>query len=216
MCLPSTITIKLASSPSRNSSITTDAPVVTPELSDRVIQEVILPTVNALAEQGTPYTGFLYVGLMITKSGEPKVLEFNCRFGDPETQPLLMRLQTDFVELCLAAFEQKLDQIEAQWDPRCALGVVLASGGYPAKYNKGDVIQGLDSNNNESIKVFHAGTKQNNNNIVTNGGRVLCVTALGENISDAQNKAYQKVKQINWDNVFYRNDIGYRAINREK
>jgi len=191
------------------------APVVTPELSDRVIQDVILPTVNAFAAQGTPYTGFLYAGLMISKSGEAKVLEFNCRFGDPETQPILMRLKTDLVDLCLAAFDKRLDQVEAQWDPRCALGVVLAAGGYPTQYNKGDVIEGIEDGNDESIKVFHAGTKQEENNVITNGGRVLCVTALGKDISEAQTKAYQRVKQINWNNVYYRNDIGYRAISRE-
>jgi len=169
------------------------------------------PVVEGFAKQGTPYTGFLYAGCMINEYSEPYVLEFNCRFGDPETQPILMRMQSDFVELCLAATKQQLDQHTIAWDKRVALGVVLAAGGYPESYDKGEIIQGLPSDS-ETQKVFHAGTQFDNNHVVTNGGRVLCATALGENILEAQSNAYALAKKISWPNMFYRKDIGYRAI----
>lgn len=188
------------------------APVVTTEMHDRIMQEVIMPTVKGMKAEERTYTGFLYAGIMITKDGTPKVLEFNCRFGDPETQPIMMRLESDLVELCLAAIEGKLDQTSIEWNPQTALGVVLASRGYPESASKGDVISGLDSEFEQKAKVFHAGTKEQDNNIVTNGGRVLCVTALGEDVKAAQTLAYQELKKIEWDGMFYRKDIGYRAI----
>lgn len=192
------------------------APVVTQEIHDRVMQEVIYPTVRGMAEEGHPYTGFLYAGLMIDRSGTPKVIEYNCRFGDPETQPIMMRMQSDLVELCLAALDGKLDQVESHWDPRASIGIVLAAGGYPDKYRKGDVIHGLPTTEAEDQKVFHAGTTEQQGEVVTSGGRVLCATALGESVSQAQQRAYQLAKQIHWQDMFYRNDIGYRAIAREQ
>ncbi|KGK18893.1 phosphoribosylamine--glycine ligase [Vibrio navarrensis] len=192
------------------------APVVTPEIHDRVMQEVIYPTVRGMAAEGNPYTGFLYAGLMIDKDGTPKVIEYNCRFGDPETQPIMMRMQSDLVELCLAAIEQKLDQVESKWDPRASIGIVLAAGGYPGDYAKGDVISGLPTDEVEGQKVFHAGTTDKEGHVVTNGGRVLCATALGHSVFEAQQRAYALAKQINWDGMFHRNDIGYRAIAREQ
>ncbi|MCG3737216.1 phosphoribosylamine--glycine ligase [Vibrio cincinnatiensis] len=192
------------------------APVVTQEIHDRVMQEVIYPTVRGMAEEGHPYTGFLYAGLMIDRSGTPKVIEYNCRFGDPETQPIMMRMQSDLVELCLAALDGKLDQVESHWDPRASIGIVLAAGGYPADYRKGDVIHGLPTTEAEDQKVFHAGTTNQQGEVVTHGGRVLCATALGDTVSQAQQRAYQLVKQIHWQDMFYRNDIGYRAIAREQ
>ncbi|MBA5764307.1 phosphoribosylamine--glycine ligase [Vibrio sp. 404] len=191
------------------------APVVTAEIHDRIMQEVIYPTVRGMASEGNPYTGFLYAGLMIDKDGTPKVIEYNCRFGDPETQPIMMRMQSDMVELCLAAIDKKLDQVESKWDPRASIGVVLAAGGYPADYHKGDVISGLPQVEIEGEKVFHAGTDNDSGDIVTNGGRVLCATALGNTVSEAQKRAYELAKQISWNGMFYRNDIGYRAIERE-
>lgn len=190
------------------------APVVTPEMHDRIMQQVIIPTVEGMAAEGHPYTGFLYAGVMIDANGVPKVLEYNCRFGDPETQPIMSRLQSDLAELCLAALDGKLDTTIAEWDSRAAVGVVMAAGGYPESYNKGDVIHGLDSVS--GAKVFHAGTAEKDGQIVTNGGRVLCVVALGDSVTEAQAKAYEGVKQINWDNVYYRTDIGHRAIAREQ
>jgi phosphoribosylamine--glycine ligase len=190
--------------------------VVTQEIHDRIMQEVIYPTVRGMAAEGNPYTGFLYAGLMIDKAGTPKVIEYNCRFGDPETQPIMMRMQSDLVELCLAAIDGKLDQMESKWDPRASIGIVLAAGGYPGDYNKGDVISGLPTVEVEGQKVFHAGTTDKDGNVVTNGGRVLCATALGNTVSEAQQRAYELTKQIQWDGVFYRNDIGYRAIAREQ
>jgi len=191
------------------------APVVTQDIHDRVMAEVIRPTVDGMAKEGNDYTGFLYAGLMIDQNGIPKVLEYNCRFGDPETQPIMMRLQSDLVALCDAAIDGKLDQIEAQWDPRASLGIVMAAGGYPASYNKGDVISGFD-NEQADAKVFHAGTALNENNeVVTNGGRVLCVTALGDTVSSAQALAYDALKRIQWQDAYYRTDIGHRAIARE-
>jgi len=190
------------------------APVVTPEMHDRIMQQVIIPTVEGMAAEGHPYTGFLYAGVMIDANGVPKVLEYNCRFGDPETQPIMSRLQSDLAELCLAALDGKLDTATAEWDSRAAVGVVMAAGGYPESYNKGDVIHGLDSVS--GAKVFHAGTAEKDGQIVTNGGRVLCVVALGDSVTEAQAKAYAGVKQISWDNVYYRTDIGHRAIAREQ
>ncbi|MGR5238428.1 phosphoribosylamine--glycine ligase [Vibrio alfacsensis] len=192
------------------------APVVTPEIHNRIMEEVIYPTVRGMASEGNPYTGFLYAGLMIDKDGTPKVIEYNCRFGDPETQPIMMRMESDLVELCLAAIDEKLDQVESKWDPRASIGIVLAAGGYPAAYNKGDVISGLPQVEIEGEKVFHAGTSNKDGDIVTNGGRVLCATALGNSVSEAQQRAYDLAKQISWDGMFHRNDIGYRAIAREQ
>lgn len=193
------------------------APVVTAEIHDRVMQEVIYPTVRGMAAEGNPYTGFLYAGLMIDAAGTPKVIEYNCRFGDPETQPIMMRMQSDLVELCFAAIDGKLDQMESKWDPRASIGIVLAAGGYPADYAKGDVISGLTQQEVEGEKIFHAGTANNAaGDVVTNGGRVLCATALGNSVSEAQQRAYALAKQVSWNGMFYRNDIGYRAIAREQ
>lgn len=192
------------------------APVITPEIHERVMQEVIYPTVRGMAAEGNPYTGFLYAGLMIDAQGTPKVIEYNCRFGDPETQPIMMRMQSDLVELCFAALEGKLDQVESKWDPRASIGIVLAAGGYPADYAKGDVISGLPTQEVAGEKIFHAGTSDQAGEVVTNGGRVLCATALGNTVSQAQQRAYQLAKQVNWDGIFYRSDIGYRAIAREQ
>jgi len=190
------------------------APVVTDEIHDRIMQEVIEPTIRGMAKEGREYVGFLYAGVMITAEGTPKVLEFNCRFGDPETQPIMMRLKSDLVELCQAALDGKLNKVTADWDDRAALGVVLASAGYPASASKGDVISGLDNDFPADTKVFHAGTARQDNAVVTAGGRVLCVTALGETVLQAQESAYQVVAKINWDGMFYRKDIGHRAIKR--
>jgi len=192
------------------------APVVTPEVHARIMEQVIVPTVKGMAAEGNDYTGFLYAGLMISPEGQPKVIEYNCRFGDPETQPIMLRLQSDLVELCQAALDKKLDQAETSWDPRAAVGVVLAAGGYPASYRKGDVISGLDQADSDSQKVFHAGTTIQNGEVVTNGGRVLCATALGETVTEAQAKAYEQVAKISWADMFFRSDIAYRAIAREE
>ena len=191
------------------------APVVTPQVHQRIMDEVIIPTVAGMAAEGNTYTGFLYAGLMIDASGAPKVIEYNCRFGDPETQPIVLRLQSDFVELCQAALEGKLDTVSAQWDERPAVGVVLTAGGYPGDYRKGDVITGLPTDETPGERVFHAGTKMADGKVVTNGGRVLCATALGTTVKDAQQRAYQLVEKINWSGVNYRTDIAYRAIERE-
>jgi phosphoribosylamine--glycine ligase len=169
-----------------------------------------------MAAEGNDYTGFLYAGLMIDADGTPNVIEYNCRFGDPETQPIMMRLQSDLVELCNAALDKTLDSTTTEWDPRPAVGVVLAAGGYPGDYNKGDVISGLTETSSAEQKVFHAGTAQQGDTIVTNGGRILCATALGNTVTEAQQSAYQLTAQIDWHNVYYRNDIGYRAIAREQ
>ncbi len=192
------------------------APVVTPEVHDRIMSEVIEPTVKGMAAEGNPYTGFLYAGLMITDSGTPKVIEYNCRFGDPETQPIMMRLKSDLVALCNTALDRKLDTVSAEWDERAAMGVVLAAGGYPGSYNKGDVIEGLDDADSADAKVFHAGTAEKDGQVVTAGGRVLCATALGTSVSEAQAKAYALADKISWNGMFMRRDIGYRAIAREK
>jgi phosphoribosylamine--glycine ligase len=179
------------------------------------MKEVIEPTVEGMAAEGNPYTGFLYAGLMITADGAPKVIEYNCRFGDPETQPIMMRLKSDLVALCNAALDGKLDQCSTEWDERASMGVVLAAGGYPGDYAKGKVITGIPEETADS-KVFHAGTAEKEGNVVTSGGRVLCAVGLGTSVSEAQQKAYEVAKQIHWDGVFYRNDIGYRAIAREQ
>jgi phosphoribosylamine---glycine ligase len=192
------------------------APIVTPAIQDRIMREVIEPTVAGLAAEGIHYVGFLYAGLMIAADGTPKVLEYNCRLGDPETQPLLMRLESDLVELCLAAIDGRLDQVTAAWDPRPALGVVMAAGGYPDSYETGHPIRGLDAALPPDVKVFQAGTKTDGTGILTNGGRVLCVTALGNSVSEAQSRAYQAVEHIRWEGCQFRRDIGYRAIARER
>ncbi len=190
------------------------APIVTPEIHQKIMDQVINPTIAGLVKEGIAYCGFLYAGLMIDQEQNVKVLEFNCRFGDPETQPILMRLRSDLVELCYQASKGKLKAIELEWDPRVALGVVMAAGGYPNYYEKGYPIKGLPSES-KTVKVFHAGTQAEDDIITTNGGRVLCVTALGKNTTEAQLKAYNCIKQINWKNCFYRTDIGHRAIIRE-
>ena len=191
------------------------APVVTNEVHQRVMEQIIWPTVRGMAAEGNIYTGFLYAGLMIDADGNPKVIEFNCRFGDPETQPIMLRLQSSLVTLVEAAVAGTLDQVSAQWDPRCSLGVVLAAGGYPADYAKGDVISGLEEAVSDNGKVFHAGTALQDGQVVTSGGRVLCATALGETVKAAQQGAYELARQISWKGSFYRSDIGYRAIARE-
>ncbi len=191
------------------------APVVTNEVHQRVMEQIIWPTVRGMAAEGNIYTGFLYAGLMIDADGNPKVIEFNCRFGDPETQPIMLRLQSSLVTLVEAANAGTLDQVSAQWDPRCSLGVVLAAGGYPADYAKGDVISGLEEAVSDNGKVFHAGTALQDGQVVTSGGRVLCATALGETVKAAQQGAYELARQISWKGSFYRSDIGYRAIARE-
>ncbi len=189
------------------------APVVTPEIHARIMAEIIEPTVRGMAAEGNSYTGFLYAGLMIDK-GNLKVLEYNCRFGDPETQPILSRLRSDLVELCLAALDQRLHKVQAEWDSRAALGVVLAAGGYPAQYEKGLLINGLSKAAKLDGKIFHAGTIEKDGKILTAGGRVLCACALGDTISEAQSKAYAIAKSIHWYGVYYRTDIGYRALTR--
>ncbi len=192
------------------------APVITPELHRRIMTEIIEPTIRGMTADGHPYTGFLYAGLMITADGQPRVLEFNCRFGDPETQPILMRLRSDLVDLCQAALAGRLHEMTARWDTRYALGVVLAAGGYPGGYRKGDVIEGLDEAEEEEIKIFHAGTALKDGQIVTAGGRVLCVCALGEHVREARRRAYDRVARIHWPDMFYRRDIGHRAVAQEQ
>lgn len=190
------------------------APVVTDAVHTKVMEQVIWPTVLGMAAEGHPYTGFLYAGLMIDAEGNPSVIEYNCRFGDPETQPIMHRLQSDLSALCLAALNQTLDQHIAQWDPRPAVGVVLAAGGYPGSYEKGHTISGLESDWDTTTKVFHAGTRQEGNAITTQGGRVLCVSALGDSIREAIEAAYRGVDQIGWEGMVCRRDIGWRAIDR--
>ncbi|RUR32039.1 phosphoribosylamine--glycine ligase [Vreelandella andesensis] len=193
------------------------APVVTPEVDARIMAEVILPTVRGMAEEGNPYTGFLYAGLMIDAEGNPKVIEYNCRFGDPETQPIMLRLTSDLAELCLAGAKGELADKQCEWDSRAAVGVVMAAGGYPGSYRKGDVIHGLDQAEQAQCKVFHAGTTQAaDGGILTAGGRVLCITALGNTVSAAQRQAYQGVNAIHWEGAEFRRDIAFRAIAREK
>ncbi|HEY0208456.1 phosphoribosylamine--glycine ligase [Acerihabitans sp.] len=192
------------------------APVVTDEIHQRVMDQVIWPTVRGMAAEGNVYTGFLYAGLMINAEGQPKVIEFNCRFGDPETQPIMLRMRSDLVALCLAATEGRLDRESSQWDERPALGVVLAAGGYPGDYRTGDEISGLPLGEIADEKVFHAGTHLAEGKVLTQGGRVLCVTALGDTVADAQARAYRAAKSIRWQDSFCRSDIGYRAIQREQ
>ena len=191
------------------------APVVTAAVHERAMREVMLPTVRALAAEGTPYTGFLYAGLMIDATGAPRVLEFNCRLGDPETQPILSRMRSDLTVLCEAAIDGRLAGHEVDWDPRVAVGVVLAAGGYPDESSKGEVIHGLDAAAALPGKVFHAGTALEGGRVVTNGGRVLCAVGLGDDVRAAQRQAYDLAAAIHWDGVRYRRDIGHRAIGRE-
>ena len=191
------------------------APVVTPDIHQRIMDEVIVPTVEGMASEGHPYKGFLYAGLMIMADGTPKVIEYNCRFGDPETQPIMLRLQSDLVALCLKACKGELAGTHIDFDPRASVGVVLAAGGYPGDYAKGKVINGLDDAAKLDGKVFHAGTALNGDDVVTSGGRVLCATALGNSVTEAQQQAYVLTKAIDWEDVYYRNDIAYRAIARE-
>ncbi len=192
------------------------APVVTENLHKKIMDEIIIPTIEGLNKEGMNYCGFLYAGLMIDKNKNIKVLEFNCRFGDPETQPILLRMKSDLINLCFEAAEGKLVESEIVWDERVSLGVVMAAGGYPNNYDKGFEISGLLEDETEDLKIFHAGTSLNNEDkVVTNGGRVLCVTALGSNTKEAKEKAYQRVKSIKWEKAYFRRDIGYRALNRE-
>ncbi|MCL4112654.1 UNVERIFIED_CONTAM: hypothetical protein GTU68_052101 [Idotea baltica] len=196
------------------------APVVTTAVHQRIMTEVIYPAIKGMSDEGTPYTGFLYAGLMIDKHGNPKVIEFNCRLGDPETQPIMLRLESSLILLMEAAQAKALNKIEAQWDPRPSIGVVMAAKGYPNSPTKGDEIQGLPISNSSlenDSKVFHAGTALNSDKKeITSGGRVLCVTALGEDILEAQKRAYQLTQKIHWNGCFFRTDIGYLAINRTK
>ncbi|MFP7723110.1 phosphoribosylamine--glycine ligase [Lysobacter sp. A3-1-A15] len=191
------------------------APVVTPEVHARVMREVVEPTVRGMAADGIPFTGFLYAGLMIDEAGAPKVIEFNVRFGDPETQPVMLRLRSDLLELVEAAIDGALDSARADWDERCALGVVMAAEGYPGPPRTGDVINAIDAPDVDGTKVFHAGTKLEGEHAVTAGGRVLCVTALGRDVAEAQRRAYAEVSGISWRGEFHRHDIGWRAIERE-
>ncbi len=191
------------------------APVVSPEIHQRVMRDIIEPTLAGMANEGLPYTGFLYAGLMISSTGVVKVLEYNCRFGDPETQPIMMRLKSDLVDLCQAALAGRLTEVSSEWDDRAALGVVMAAGGYPESYRQGDPILGLSWHENQhhaESKIFHAGTAQQGEEIVTAGGRVLCVCALGKDIREAQRNAYDVVVTIAWDDAYYRHDIGFKAI----
>ncbi|UTV88449.1 phosphoribosylamine--glycine ligase [Cobetia amphilecti] len=192
------------------------APVVTADVHQRVMDEIILPTVRGMAAEGHPYTGFLYAGLMIDAQGAPKIIEYNCRFGDPETQPIMVRLKSDLVALCLAAEDGRLDTQTCEWDSRAAVGVVLAAGGYPASYRKGDVISGFDAAEATGCKVFHAGTAEQDGQVVTSGGRVLCVTALGDSVAAATERAYEGVDAISWQDMLVRRDIAWRAIARER
>jgi len=190
------------------------APVVTSQIYTKIIATIIKPTVRGMAAEGRPYTGFLYAGLMIDAQGNPKVLEYNCRLGDPETQPILLRLRSDLMELCMAALEERLHLMEIKWDSRPALGVVLAAGGYPTKYEKGLVISGLSNAKLTDGKIFHAGTAEKDGQIITAGGRVLCVCTLGDDMRESRNQTYKLVKKIHWEGMYYRTDIGHRALSR--
>ncbi|GAB1256492.1 phosphoribosylamine--glycine ligase [Aurantivibrio plasticivorans] len=192
------------------------APVVTPEVYERVMNEVIVPTIEGMAAEGNTFTGFLYAGLMISEDGAPKVIEYNCRMGDPETQPIMMRLQSDLVTIFEAAIDGELNELTSEWDPRPAVGVVMAAGGYPASYAKGKVISGLPEKELAGEKVFHAGTQMNGDDVVTNGGRVLCVTAMAPTITEAQQRSYVLANKISWEDCYKRDDIAYRAIAREE
>src|SRR5210317_898597 len=191
------------------------APVVTPGVEARIMHEVIRPTLDGMKADGYPYLGFLYAGVMLTADGTPKVIEFNCRMGDPETQPIMARLQSDLVDICEASLNGRLADTVVEWDPRAALGVVMAAGGYPAAYAKGKAISGLESSDSNTQKVFHAGTATDGDNVVTSGGRVLCVVGLGDTVADAAQDAYDAVDKIDWEDVYLRRDIGHRAIARE-
>lgn len=191
------------------------APVVTPEIHQRVMEQIIYPTVRGMAAENNVYTGFLYAGLMIMPNGQPKVIEFNCRFGDPETQPIMMRLKSDLVELCLKACDGELNQIQSEWREQAALGIVLAAEGYPNDYRKGDEISDIPSET-ATQKVFLAGVEKQGDKLLTNGGRVLCATALGNSVYEAQQSALKLAEQIQWQGRFYRRDIGYRAVAREQ
>ncbi len=192
------------------------APVVTDAVHKTIMDEVIYPTVKGMQSEGSPYLGFLYAGLMIDGEGKPKVIEFNCRFGDPETQPIMLRLESDLVELCLAACDAKLAEKSIEFTEQAAVGVVMAAGGYPGSYAKGSVIAGLSDVSANDAKVFHAGTALKDSQVVTTGGRVLCVTSLGDTVTQAQKKAYEAVSAISWESAFNRSDIAYRAIAREQ
>ena len=192
------------------------APVVTPEIEARIMDEVIQPTLDGMTMDGAGYLGFLYAGLMIMADGTPKVIEFNCRMGDPETQPIMARLKSDLAHICKATVDGTLGDCAAEWDSRAALGVVLAAGGYPGSYASGKVISGLENADSESQKVFHAGTANSDGEVVTSGGRVLCVVGLGDSVSAAAEQAYDAADKINWDDVYFRRDIGHRAIAREQ
>jgi phosphoribosylamine--glycine ligase len=191
------------------------APVVTPDVHERVMREIMLPTVGGLAADGIDYRGFLYVGLMIDAAGQPRVIEFNCRLGDPETQPILFRLRSDLVDVCLSCFDGTLGNAPLAWDARATVGVVMASRGYPDAYEKGKPIAGLDRAISADVKVFHAGTRMDGDKVVTDGGRVLCVVGTGESVRDARDTAYRRVREISWDGAFFRNDIARRALARE-
>ena len=192
------------------------APVITADVERRIMDEVITPTLKGMQLDGSPYLGFLYAGLMIMPDGAPKVIEFNCRMGDPETQPIMMRLKSDLAAICMAALDGTLDDVETEWDERAALGVVLAAGGYPGSYDKGRPIDGLDDADSDTAKVFHAGTSARDGEVVTSGGRVLCVVGLGDTVARAAGEAYDAVKRICWDGIYFRRDIGHRAIAREQ
>jgi phosphoribosylamine--glycine ligase len=192
------------------------APVVTPDIEARIMDEVIRPTLDGMKNDGAPYLGFLYAGLMIMPDGTPKVIEFNCRLGDPETQPIMMRLKSDLAQICKATLDGTLATINAEWDERAALGVVMAAGGYPENYAKGKEIAGLDSAYSDAQKVFHAGTANSDGAVVTSGGRVLCVVGLGDSVANAASEAYDAADKIRWDDVYLRRDIGHRAIARER
>jgi len=192
------------------------APVVSPEMHERIMERIIRPTIEGMASEGHAYSGFLYAGVMIDPAGNPRVLEYNCRLGDPETQPILLRLQSDLLAHCLAALEGKLDAEKAEWDERAALGVVLAADGYPDDYRTGDVIEGLPQQEEPGQKLFHAGTALTDDQVVTAGGRVLCATALGSTVAEAQTLAYELARRIHWDGIYFRSDIGYRAVAREQ
>ena len=191
-------------------------PVVDDSMHERIMERIVQPTLAGMASEGAPYLGFLYVGLMVTPSGAAKVIEFNCRLGDPEAQPIMMRLRSDLAAVCAAALDEGLEGASLDWDARAALGVVMAAEGYPGAYAKGEAITGLDAVGGERCKAFHAGTRMDGESVVTNGGRVLCVVGLGDTVADAQAEAYAAVAGIDWRNVRYRFDIGHRAIAREK
>ncbi len=192
------------------------APVVTPAIHERIMAEVIRPAIEGMAADGVPYVGFLYAGVMIAPDGTPNVIEFNCRFGDPEAQPILMRLESDIVELCEAALAGRLDAMDMKWDPRVALAVVVAAGGYPVSYAKGDPIDGLDTAVAPDVKVFHAGTRMVGDRVVTDGGRVLTVVGLGADVVIAQRRAYEALEHVRFSKIYYRRDIGYRAVARKR